>query len=81
MIFFAAFPSSVCRATWVRSMSPVAKWQMQYLLEMLGACVPLPVGESGGVGGGGRGIREKMIGWRSQLRADSPTVEKVEEDQ
>ena len=43
MIFFAAFPNSVCRVTWERNMSPVARWQTQYFSAILGACVPFPV--------------------------------------
>ena len=42
IIFFASIPRAVFLWTCSRSISPVAKWQTQYLSRMLGACVPLP---------------------------------------
>ena len=42
MTFFASTPSFVLRATWSRSMSPVARWHTQNSSRMRGACVPLP---------------------------------------
>lgn len=42
MIFFACLPSSVLAATCARSMSPVARWQHEYLSFIRGAWVPLP---------------------------------------
>ncbi len=59
IIFLASLPRAVCCATWVRSMSPVARWQTQYFFWRLGAWVPLP----------GEG-RRRQRGWRG--RDDRP---------